>query len=332
MRPAATAVGTVDFAARRPADLRRQVPASCHGASKRRGGLRLDRKADALAGGDSGRVVEPGKGAESLLIEYVVGRRPTRSCPPRARGNALTPEQVGLLRAWIDQGAPWPDDGAPAAAGSDHWAFRPVARPDGAAALKDRSWVRNPIDAFILARLEAERVEPSPEADRPTLIRRLSLDLLGLPPAPAEVEAFVNDASPDAYERLVDRLLASPHLRRAVGPALARPGPLRRQRRLREGLAPPQRLALPRLGHRRPQPRPPVRPVHRRATGRRPAPRRRPPSQGRDRLPPQHADQPRGGRRPGGVPRRGGRRPRQHDRHRLARPDGRLRPVPHAQV
>ncbi len=161
-----------------------------------------------MAGGDSGRAIEPGKAAESLLIEYVSGAADT-VMPPEGEGDRLAPEQVGLLRAWIDQGAPWPDDGAPAS-GTDHWAFRPVARPE-VPSLKERSGVRNPIDAFIRARLEAEHVAPSPEADRPTLIRRLSLDLLGLPPSPAEVEAFINDEHPDAYERLVDRLLASPH-------------------------------------------------------------------------------------------------------------------------
>jgi mono/diheme cytochrome c family protein len=204
----ATAAGTVDFSR----DIRPIFAArcaSCHGASKRRGGLRLDRKADAMAGGDSGRAIEPGKGAESLLIEYVSGAAAS-VMPPKGQGERLTPEQVGRLRDWIDQGAPWPDDDGAPAAGSDHWAFRPVARPE-VPVLNDRSGVRNPIDAFIRAKLEAEHVAPSPEADRPTLIRRLSLDLLGLPPSPAEVESFINDESPDAYERLVDRLLASPH-------------------------------------------------------------------------------------------------------------------------
>src|SRR5262249_7530599 len=120
--------------------------------------------------------------------------------------------EVGLIRAWVEQGADWPKDagtgtGTPK---SKHWAFQPPKRhapPKTAQA----DWMRNPIDAFILARLEKEKIQPSPEADRVTLVRRLSLDLLGLPPAPAEVDAFVKDKRPEAYERLVERLLASPH-------------------------------------------------------------------------------------------------------------------------
>src|SRR5205823_7084901 len=112
----------------------------------------------------------------------------------------LKPAQVELLKTWIAQGAPY----------APHYAFtRPQQAPPPP--VKDQAWARNPIDRFIQARLEKEGLEPSPEADRPTLIRRLSLDLLGLLPTPGEVQAFVSDPSPDAYEKLVDRLLASPH-------------------------------------------------------------------------------------------------------------------------
>jgi hypothetical protein len=129
--------------------------------------------------------------------------------PPE--GPRLSVEQVSLLRAWIDQGAAWPVEGDPAAdAGADHWSFSPPVRHQPPA-VADVSWVRSPIDAFVLARLEAAGLSPSPEADRPTLIRRLSLDLLGLPPSPDEVAQFLADEAPGAYERLVDRLLASPH-------------------------------------------------------------------------------------------------------------------------
>jgi mono/diheme cytochrome c family protein len=176
---------------------------ACHGPEIHKNGLRLDRKQSALTGGDSGPAFEPGKSAESLLIEYVAGLDPDTVMPPKDKGERLTPEQVGLLRAWIDQGAPWPD-------ASEHWAFQPIKRPD-LPPLKNGSWVRNPIDAFVLAKLEAMGLVPSPEADRSTLIRRLSLDLLGLPPARGEVNRFLSDPAADAYDQLVDRLLASPH-------------------------------------------------------------------------------------------------------------------------
>ena len=193
----------------------------CHGPNRQKNGLRLDRKADALEGGDSGAAIRPGKSAESLLILYVTGMNEDEIIMP-PRGRRLTDEQVGLLRTWIDQGARWneaarSEKARSEAAASDktidtreHWAFRPVARPP-VPQLKDAAWVRNPIDAFVLSRLESSGMKPAHEADRPTLIRRLYLDLLGLTPAPDEVDAFVSDTRPDAYERLVDRLLASPH-------------------------------------------------------------------------------------------------------------------------
>jgi len=130
--------------------------------------------------------------------------------PPDGEGTPLTPEQVALLRAWIEQGATWPDEADAAVVRSKHWSFQPITPPP-LPAVRDSAWVINPVDAFILARLEREGIMPSPEADRATLIRRLHLDLIGLPPTPAETEAFMHDHSPDAYERLVDRVLASPH-------------------------------------------------------------------------------------------------------------------------
>jgi len=180
----------------------------CHGTEKQKGGLRLDRKTDALAGGDSGKIIIAGKGAESLLIRNVSGIDPDNLMPPKGKGERLTPDQVKLLRAWIDAGATWPDE--PIAARPKHWAFeRPVRAP--LPRVRDQQWVRNPIDAFILARLESEKVVPSPEADRATLIRRLSLDLLGLPPRPERVAAFLDNSDPSAYESLVDEFLSSPH-------------------------------------------------------------------------------------------------------------------------
>src|SRR5262245_15671566 len=127
------------------------------------------------------------------------------------KGERLTVEQIGLLRAWIDQGAPWPDDAAPTKVPdkSDYWSFKPVARPS-LPAVANADWVHNPIDRFVLAKLKKEKLTPSPEADRRTLIRRLSFDLTGLPPTPQQVEEFLSDKRLDAYEQLVDRLLGSP--------------------------------------------------------------------------------------------------------------------------
>ena len=184
---------------------------ACHGPDKQRSGLRLDTAASALKGGDSGVVIVPGKSADSKLIKAVAGLDDVAVMPPK--GERLSDKEILLLRAWIDGGAKAPANEVAAQAIFDakkHWAFVAPVRPE-LPPVKNTSWVRNPIDRFILARLEKERIAPSPEADRVTLIRRLSLDLLGLPPTIADVDAFVADTRPDAYERLVDRLLASPH-------------------------------------------------------------------------------------------------------------------------
>lgn len=182
---------------------------SCHGSEEQQGGLRLDARGPAFEGGDSGRVILPGKSAESKLVHLVSGLLDFEVMPPE--GTPLSEEQVALVRAWIDQGAKWPDDLAESSRRtSDHWSFQPIERPP-LPEIKQRTWVRNPIDRFVLAKLEAAGIRPSPEADRETLIRRLSMDLIGLPPTPQQVESFLNDKSADAYERLVDRLLASPH-------------------------------------------------------------------------------------------------------------------------
>ncbi len=201
--------------ATRPVDFERDIQPlfaryclTCHDGQKRRGGLRLDHRPDALAGGDSGPAFEAGKSGESLLIEKVAGLDPASVMPPK--GERLSAEQIGLIRAWIDQGANWPEAAVASRTKSEHWAFQKPVRPD-LPEVKNTAWPRNPIDRFILARLENEGLHPSPEADRATLIRRLYLDLIGLPPTVQEVDAFVNDPSSDAYETVVDRLLASPH-------------------------------------------------------------------------------------------------------------------------
>jgi hypothetical protein len=178
-------------------------------------GLRLDDRASILNGGLSGVAIKSGKSAESRLIQMVSGAIEGKVMPPS--GDRLTPEQIGLLRAWIDQGAVWAEEPPAISAkakeqkqGKDHWAFLALKRP-ALPKVKDRKWVHNPIDTFVLNRLDTEKIKPSPEADQVTLIRRLTLDLTGLPPTPQEVADFVNDPRPNAYENLVDRLLDSPH-------------------------------------------------------------------------------------------------------------------------
>jgi hypothetical protein len=182
---------------------------ACHGPKKQKAGLRLDEKAAAMRGGSDGvEAIRPGQGDESELIRRVTSRDPEERMPPE--GERLTPEQVGTLRGWIDQGAIWPESAGASDQARAHWAFRPPVRP-AVPAVRGRNWARTPIDRFILARLEAEGLSPSPEAERSTLLRRLSLDLNGLPPSVEEVESFVADPRADAYERAVERQLASPH-------------------------------------------------------------------------------------------------------------------------
>ena len=183
----------------------------CHGPQKQKGALRLDERASALKGGDSGPLLVPSRSAESLLIQAVAGTKADLARMPKKR-DPLPPEKIGLLRAWIDQGAHWPET-AVVAKKKDwhkHWAFKPPTRPKPPLP-QNAHWARNPIDSFILARLQQEHLTPSAEADKDTLLRRLSLDLVGLPPTIAELQAFEADHSPNAYEEQVERLLASPH-------------------------------------------------------------------------------------------------------------------------
>jgi len=174
---------------------------SCHGPDKQRGDLRLDRKADALRGGESGRLVVPGKPDDSRLFQRVTAADDTRMPP---KGDGLSTAEVAILKVWIEQGANWPDDGSAAANPADWWSFQPLKKPTVPAGV-------NPIDALVRATLSSKGLSPSPLADRRTLIRRLYFDLTGLPPTPEEVDAFLKDDSPQAYDTLVDRLLASPH-------------------------------------------------------------------------------------------------------------------------
>ena len=183
----------------------------CHGREVQKSGLRLDFAAGILEGSNAGPVVVAGKSAQSRLADAVRGRNGAPAMPPE--GDRLSPAEVQAIEAWIDAGAVPPDGEVvepPVRAKSEHWAFQAVRRPEAPRGIHPE-WVRSPIDAFILARLEREGIEPSCEADAVTLLRRVSFDLTGLPPAPEEVDAFLADSSPAAYERAVDRLLASPH-------------------------------------------------------------------------------------------------------------------------
>lgn len=190
----------------------------CHGAQLQSNGLRLDSRAHAIQGGYSGPAIIPGNSADSKVIRMVAGLEKDVVMPPA--GEKLTAKQIGLLRGWIDQGADWPTEQAEAPADkpggtateskTTHWSFQPVERPAPPAA-KNHDWAKSPMDRFVLARLEKEGIEPSPLADRRTLLRRFSLDLTGLPPTPAEVADFLADDSPEAHEKAVDRLLESPH-------------------------------------------------------------------------------------------------------------------------
>jgi Protein of unknown function (DUF1549)/Protein of unknown function (DUF1553)/Planctomycete cytochrome C len=181
----------------------------CHGDSMPKAGLSITSLGGLLRGGESGPAVEPGKPDASLLIEMVSGAKPEMP----QKGQPLGKEQVSSLRQWVKQGARWPDGIVLRDRQFEDekwWAIQPLVRPS-VPIVKDQPWVRTPIDAFILSRCEAVGLRPAPEAERRTLIRRLTYDLHGLPPTPDEIDAFEYDTSPDAYDRLVDRLLASPH-------------------------------------------------------------------------------------------------------------------------
>ena len=172
---------------------------ACHGPDekKRETKFHFDTKEGAFL---KPGVIQPGNASKSLLIEMITHPDPNERMPPADSGHALTQKQIDLLRRWIDEGAKW----------DTHWAYTAPVRPE-LPPVTQQAWVRNPIDRFILARLEREGLKPSAEADKITLLRRVTYDLTGLPPAPAEVDAFVADTAPDAYERRVDALLQSRH-------------------------------------------------------------------------------------------------------------------------
>ena len=215
--PGPPATQAIDFA-RDIQPIFEQYCYECHGATKARGRLRLHAPELIRKGGESGPAITPGKSHESLLIRRVLGLDGDDRMP--RDGDPLPEATIARLRAWIDQGAPvsgeplmtgTPASGASAPAPVDeHWSYVRPTRPELPPVTK-AGWVRNPIDRFVLARLEGEKLSPAPEAGRATLLRRVTLDLTGLPPTPDELDAFMADTSSDAYERVVDRLLASPH-------------------------------------------------------------------------------------------------------------------------
>lgn len=175
---------------------------ACHGPDEksRKAKLRLDTREGAFAklrGG--GLAIVPGKSAQSELVQRIITHEPTELMPPPQSGKKLTDQQIGLLKQWVEQGASW----------SAHWSFVTPQRPE-LPKVKRVAWPRNPIDHFILSRLEKERLEPSPEASKAALLRRVTFDLTGLPPTIAEIDAFLADSSPSAYDKVVDRLLQSP--------------------------------------------------------------------------------------------------------------------------
>jgi hypothetical protein len=179
----------------------------CHNASNKSGGLSFESRESVLKGGNDGAVVKPGAPGESLLIQAVEHKGKLQM--PMGKPQ-LASEDIAVLRQWVEQNLPWSAAAAGKPRNWDHWAFQPPKRP-AVPAVTQKSWVRNPIDNFVLARLEKEHLQPSPEADRATLLRRVSLDLTGLPPTPQELQAFLRDKSKNAWEKVVDRLLASPH-------------------------------------------------------------------------------------------------------------------------
>jgi len=174
----------------------------CHGPddATRMAGLRLDAPEGVFSERDGVAVVKPGDPAASKLYQRITHEQEAMRMPPPYADRRLAEEEIAVLRRWIEQGAAW----------EQHWAYAPVVRPEPPA-VEDEQWVRNPVDYFVLKSLEEEGLTPSPEADRRTLLRRVSLDLTGLPPTPGELDAFLADESPNAYQKVVDRLLQSPH-------------------------------------------------------------------------------------------------------------------------
>ena len=238
----------------------------CHGPNKPKGKLNLSGPRSLARGGESGPAVEPGSPDDSALWDKVS----SGEMPPKPE-EPLSTDEKALIRRWIEQGAkglPRTGDFKSIAPGADHWAFAPASCPKPPP-VRDSGTVRSPIDHFIAAALEEKGLTLSSKADRATLIRRLSFDLTGLPPTPEEIAAFLADRRPEAWERLVDRLLASPAYGERWGKYwLDASGYSRVQRLLQRGFGPSPGLPLPRLRDFLVQRRQAARPDRPRATGR----------------------------------------------------------------
>ncbi len=185
----------------------------CHGGDKASGQLKLDVKALAMKGGISGAVIAPGSNKDSRIVHRILGEGGEQRMP--LGGAPLTQKQIDLIRRWIDEGAAWPETPQSASSQSEsaipqHWAFVAPVKP-ASPAVRNQAWARTPIDNFILSRIEKNGLAPSPEAEKTTLLRRLSLDLTGLPPSLQEMDEFLADNSPVAWEKQIERLLRSPH-------------------------------------------------------------------------------------------------------------------------
>src|SRR5438094_2550325 len=188
----------------------------CHGPDKQKAKLRLDARSLMMEGGDSGPVVVPGNAKASLLIQAIHYPEDGPKMPPKGK---LSATEIALLTEWIQQGAPWPETTAPIRAAAkavkitprdrEFWSFQPLSHP-ALPAVKHKEWAKTAIDRFLVAALEANGLSPAAPADRRTLIRRVTFDLTGLPPRPEETDAFLKDDAPDAFAKVVDRLLASP--------------------------------------------------------------------------------------------------------------------------
>ena len=209
----AISAGQVEFFEKRVRPVLVESCCKCHGIQKQASGLRLDSRSALLEGGVNGPAVVPGQPDQSLLIQVIRQTHPDIQMPPDGK---LGDSQIEAIEAWVKLDLPWSDSAPmpPVSPGSadptsTHWAFQPIKAPQPPG-VRDTDWVRTQVDSFILARLEREGLSPSPPVDRASLIRRLSFDLIGLPPTFEEVDAFQQDPRPDAYERLVERLLASP--------------------------------------------------------------------------------------------------------------------------
>ncbi len=182
----------------------------CHGPAKQRGDFRLDSRAALLKGGETGPAVVVGQPESSLLMKAVRHASAELKMPPDKK---LSDREIASLARWIQMGVPFPEYAnvkSPLEKGKEWWAFQPVKKP-AVPKTKHQGWAKTPLDSFVLGLMEAKGLQPAPPADRRTLIRRVSFDLIGLPPTPEEVDAFVKDSSPDAFAKVVDRLLASPH-------------------------------------------------------------------------------------------------------------------------